>query len=174
MESLTRNFLKRFQRSNFIFSGHIFQPNITNKFPSTTLMFPLRQTIPSEAVSTMCRSSPHSAPGHRLMGTVCVCVTDFLSSSECFKLNVNMIWMPVGLYELGECGACVLLRICNNLMIERWNEAVKARGVSCTTLQYKAWQIWLFLVSWNRFHGVQLTGFFSSSLHLVCITSRAG
>lgn len=37
-------------------------------------MFPLRQTIPSEAASTMCRSSPHCAPGHRLMRTVCVCV----------------------------------------------------------------------------------------------------
>lgn len=52
-------------------------------------MFPLRQTIPSEAVSIMCRSSPHSAPGHRLMRTVCMCVTGFLSSSESFKLNVK-------------------------------------------------------------------------------------
>ncbi|KAM3604655.1 uncharacterized protein V6R79_014406 [Siganus canaliculatus] len=43
-------------------------------------------------------------------------------------------------------GACVPLRICSNLMIERWNETVKAGGISCKTLGLKAWQIWLFRV----------------------------
>lgn len=59
-----------------------------------------------------------------------VCVADFLSSSHSFKLNANnMIWTPAGFYlGLGECGICVLLKICYNLMIEGWKEAVWAEG----------------------------------------------
>ena len=128
---------------DLIFRAHI-QPKVTHKYPPPTLLCSFRFTVTSGAVSTMCRSSPRSPPGHGpdencVCVCVCVCVTDFLSSPDCFKLNVNnMIWMPVGLYRLRECGVCVPLRICYNLMIERWDEAVKAGGISCTTLGLKA------------------------------------
>lgn len=61
-------------------------------------------------------------------------------------------------------------------MIERWKEAAKAGGISCTTLGLKAWQIFAILCSRKRFHDAQLTRFFSSipSSYNVCITPRAG
>lgn len=37
-----------------------------------------------------------------------------------------------------ECGICVSLKICYNLMGERWNEAVKAEGISCSILEIKS------------------------------------
>lgn len=68
--------------------------------------------------------------------SVCVCHRLFvifrLFQAECEQ------------YDLDACrplkaqGACVPLRICYNLMIERWNEAVKAGGISCSTLGLKA------------------------------------
>lgn len=79
--------------------------------------------------------------------SVCTVLYVRMHVCDCFKLNVNnIIWMPVGLYRLGECGVCVLLRICYKLMTERWNETLKAWGDQLQHIRLPACQIPLFWV----------------------------
>lgn len=90
----------------------------------------------------------HPRPRHLLTCCMCECVCVWVTSSF---TQLSLFKTECEQYDYGvcrpsqTCGVCVPLRFSNNFMTGRWKEAVKAAGISCTTLGLKTWQIWTWI-----------------------------